>query len=155
MKYKFLSISILLLVLIIYAGCKKDMVDDVYPEIQLINPLNCNLVSIGNPMQIKAIFTDNKELGSFSIDIHHNFDHHNHSTEINTCEMSPVKTPVNPFTYINSFEMEAGLKEKEITLNISFPAGIDTGDYHLMIRLTDREGWQSIKGLSIKLISGN
>nr|WP_244939634.1 DUF4625 domain-containing protein [Arcticibacter tournemirensis] len=31
------------------------------------------------------------------------------------------------------------------------PADADPGDYHFMIKLTDKEGWQTIKGLSIKL----
>jgi hypothetical protein len=33
------------------------------------------------------------------------------------------------------------------------PAGVDDGDYHFMIRLTDEEGWQSIKGISVKLVN--
>lgn len=141
-----------IILLTLSSGCTDKDVDTVYPEIQMIQPLNCDSVSVGGTMLVKALFTDNKELGSYSIEIHNNFDHHNHSTEANTCVMSPNKTPVNPFTYINSFELDAGLKEKEITLNITVPAQIDTGDYHLVLRLTDKEGWQRIKGLSIKLV---
>lgn len=28
---------------------------------------------------------------------------------------------------------------------------IDAGDYHFMIRVTDKEGWQTMKGLSLKI----
>nr|WP_229206214.1 DUF4625 domain-containing protein [Dyadobacter fermentans] len=34
---------------------------------------------------------------------------------------------------------------------IDVPADIDPGDYHFMIRLTDKEGWQTIRGISIKI----
>jgi len=144
---------VLVLLFAVFIGCKDEDIDDIYPEIHLIQPLNCDSVVVGSPMVIKALFTDNMALGSYSVNIHHNFDHHNHSTEMNACILSPPKTPVNPFTYINSFEIEAGLKEKEVTLHIDLPLAVDTGDYHLMLRLTDREGWQSIKGLSVKFIA--
>lgn len=37
--------------------------------------------------------------------------------------------------------------EKEIVV----PASIDTGDYHLLLRLTDKQGWQTVKAVSIKI----
>jgi hypothetical protein len=38
------------------------------------------------------------------------------------------------------------------TGTIDIPEGVDSGDYHLMVRLTDRTGWQAIRGVSIKVI---
>ncbi len=150
---KYNKVLVLVFLFVALTGCKDEDIDDIYPEIQLLQPLNCDSAVVGTPLTIKALFTDNAELGAYSIDIHHNFDHHNHTTEMEQCVLSPQKTAVNPFNYIKSFEIEPGLKEKEVTLHIDLPAAVDTGDYHLMLRLTDREGWQSIKALSIKLIA--
>ena len=36
-------------------------------------------------------------------------------------------------------------------MEIKVPENVDSGDYHFMILLTDEEGWQTIKGLSIKI----
>ena len=39
------------------------------------------------------------------------------------------------------------------TIDIPIPEDIDEGDYHFMIRLTDRAGWQQLKSVSIKVKS--
>lgn len=99
----------------------------------------------------RARLTDNKELGSLSIDIHHNFDHHTHSTEVESCIMDPVKAPVKPLLLLKNFPITPGLTTLDTQEEIIIPADIDAGDYHFLIRLTDKEGWQTIKGLSIKI----
>lgn len=66
--------------------------------------------------------------------------------------MDPVKTPQSPFLLIKSFLIPVGLKTYQTAIEIAVPADVDAGDYHFMIRLTDKEGWQTIKGLSIKII---
>lgn len=99
---------------------------------------------------VRARFTDNAEHGSFSIDKHHNYDHHTHSTEVNDCEMEVIKTAENLFLYIQSFAIPNGLREYEAAFDIEISEDIDSGDYHFMI-LTDSEGWQTIRGISIKI----
>ncbi len=37
-------------------------------------------------------------------------------------------------------------------VDITVPDDIDTGDYHFMVRLTDKSGWQQLKAISIKII---
>jgi len=142
-----------------FSGCKKDgqsAVDSVYPQIDITAqsafPVQCSMIKRGEQFTFIANLTDNQELGSVSVDIHHNFDHHSHSTEVNECGFEPVKTPVKPFLLIGSEPIPKGLKSYQTGLKISVPADVDPGDYHFMIRLTDKEGWQTIKGLSIKII---
>lgn len=153
--YRFLSIAALLT--IVFAGCKKDSnneIDTEYPEIITTTssaPQQCGVFTRGQTYTFKAIFSDNKELGAYSLDIHHNFDHHNHSTEVSQCTFDPKKTAVKPFLFIQDYKIPAGSKRYEATAQINVPADIDPGDYHFMIRLTDKEGWQTIKGLSIKV----
>lgn len=134
---------------------EKPLIDTEYPEIVVTEdsfPLQCSVLERGSTVEFKALFTDNKELGGFSLDIHHNFDHHTHSTEVNDCDSDPIKAAVNPMLFINTYAIPAGLTEYEGTAELEIPEDIDPGDYHFLIRLTDQEGWQTLQGLSIKII---
>lgn len=141
----------------IAGACEKDdpTIDTEYPEISAVAPgtfpLQCSVVKRGEKFTFKSTFSDNTQLGSYSLDIHHNFDHHTHSTEVSDCNTDPVKKPVNPFLLIKSFDIPANQQRFEASQQIDVPADIDPGDYHFMIRLTDKEGWQTIRGLSIKI----
>jgi len=118
-------------------------------------PMNCDTLYFGEDFTVKMLLKDNVELGSYSIDIHNNFDHHSHSTEVTSCEMWPVKTPVNPFVFIADFDVTEGSSDFKTSETINIPAGngaFDEGDYHFFISLTDKEGWSTQKGLSIKIL---
>lgn len=137
-------------------GCEKDDIDQTPPTIDsgyASFPVQCSEIERGTQFVFKARFTDDKELGSFGLDIHHNFDHHNHSTEAGVCDFDPVKDPVKPFLFLKNYTIPDGLKSYEAVVTIDVPEDIDTGDYHLMIKVTDLAGWQTLKGLSIKIIS--
>jgi hypothetical protein len=142
------------------AGCSRDDTDELKPEINLdfenAFPQNCDTLWLGETFTFKARFSDNVELGSFSMEIHENFDHHAHSTEVVNCELAPVKIPVNPFHFIRDWPIPEGTTTYETDVQISIPGGnskgiFDEGDYHLFISLTDREGWSAQKGLSVKI----
>lgn len=139
------------------AACSKDAdtVDMEAPEIDLkythTFPVQCGVVSRGEVFVFKARFTDNVALGSFGVDIHNNFNQHSHSTEVQACEMEDEKEAVNPFSYIRSFDIAENPIHYEAEVEIHVPSDVDPGDYHLMIRVTDREGWQTMRGLSIKV----
>lgn len=154
------KISFLLgvLALAFISSCSSDnaAIDTEYPVIDITGtgsfPIQCSTIERGKTFTFKATFNDNVELGSYSLDIHHNFDHHTHSTEVTTCETEAVKKPVNPMLFINNYTIPNGVKSYEATAQITIPADVDPGDYHFMIRLTDKEGWQTLKGLSIKIL---
>ncbi|UTN02636.1 DUF4625 domain-containing protein [Flavobacterium bizetiae] len=152
------SLIALLISLLALASCSSDNneIDTEYPVIDISAsnafPIQCSEITRGQKITFRAKFTDNAALGSYSLDIHHNFDHHTHSTEVNNCVADPIKKPVNPMLYINSVTIPNGEKSYEAVQEITIPTDIDPGDYHFMIRLTDKEGWQTIKGLSIKIL---
>ncbi|MNK62321.1 hypothetical protein D3C87_814950 [compost metagenome] len=142
--------------LLCFSACKKESeaIDTEYPVIDVSGtafPQQCSVIKRGEKFVFKAKLSDNAELGSVSIDIHHNFDHHNHSTEVNECNLGAVKQPVKPFLLIKDFPLSAGQKTHEIAQEVTVPADVDAGDYHFLIRLTDKAGWQTLKGLSIKI----
>lgn len=142
----------------LFTACSSDndVIDKEYPVIDISStnafPIQCSQVTRGQKFTFRASFSDNAALGSYSLDIHHNFDHHTHSTEVSDCETDPIKKPVKPMLYINSVTIPDGLKNYEAVQEIAIPEDIDPGDYHFMIRLTDKEGWQTLKGLSIKIL---
>ncbi|WP_125719047.1 DUF4625 domain-containing protein [Flavobacterium ustbae] len=147
-----------ILALAFISSCSSDNaeIDTEYPVVDISGsnafPIQCSTIERGKTFTFKASFNDNVALGSYSLDIHHNFDHHTHSTEVESCEMEAVKKPVKPMLFINNYTIPDGVKNYEATAQISIPADVDPGDYHFMIRLTDKEGWQTLKGLSIKIL---
>jgi hypothetical protein len=153
-------LSFLLILLVIFNSCNKDEIDKEKPVIDLsiqgAFPVNCDTLYFGESFTVKMRFSDNVELGSFSIDIHQNFDHHSHSTEVTECTLDPVKTPVNPFVFIQDYDIPAGLSEYVTDVTISVPSACcglyDEGDYHFFISMTDHEGWSTQKGLSVKIL---
>ena len=138
-------------------SCSKDAetVDTEYPVIDAnfagTFPQQCGTVLRGETFVFQAKFSDNVALGAFSLDVHDNFDHHSHSTEVEACDMGPVKTPENPFGYIKSFDIPGAPGTYEAQVEINVPADVDPGDYHFLIRVTDQKGWQTLRGLSIKI----
>lgn len=157
----FKIISGLLFLLFVFTTCSKDEIDDQKPEIDLSAsdafPMNCDTLYFGELFKFKALFTDNAELGSFSIDIHNNFDHHSHTTEVTACNLDDIKNPVNPYVFIEDYDIPEGQDVYETSLEITIPNGnsngeFDKGDYHFFISLVDKEGWSSQKGLSIKIL---
>lgn len=156
-----LKILFTILLTAFFINCHNDEIDREKPVIDLqspdASPGQCDTLYFGDTFYFRSLFRDNAELGSFSIDIHHNFDHHSHSTEIKECQLSPVKTPVNPFSFIEDYPIPAGLNEYHPNLSIVLPVGntkgiFDSGDYHFTVNLTDKEGWSTFKGLSIKIL---
>lgn len=148
--------------IVAFNSCEKDEdIDNQKPVIDLsiqdAFPVSCDTLYFGETFVLKVKFTDNVQLGSYSIDIHNNFDHHSHSTEVTECNLDPIKEPVNPFTLIQDYDIPAGQQEYETNLSITIPlsnstGSFDEGDYHFFISLTDKEGWSAQKGLSIKLV---
>lgn len=143
---------------VLAGACKKDNVQEIDTEYPVVDintassfPVQCSHVNRGEKFTFRARLNDNTVLGSVSLDIHHNFDHHAHSTEVESCGLDPVKTPLKPFLLIQSYPIPENLKTYDMQQEINVPADIDPGDYHFMIRLTDKAGWQTIKRLSIKI----
>jgi hypothetical protein len=120
-------------------------------------PSFCDTIYFGETFNLRAFFSDNAELGAYSIDMHNNFDHHSHGHKIQECDLWPVKQAVNPFVYREDFTIPSGQKEYEAYVPISIPSqndkgAFDEGDYHFQIYLTDKGGWSTPLGLSVKML---
>jgi hypothetical protein len=87
MKTNLKQISLLLLSLCAFPSCGGNDDDDRDLEYPVISaqgitpsPVNGQVVERGGILSVKYVFTDNAELGAFNIEVHHDFDHHTHST---------------------------------------------------------------------------
>jgi hypothetical protein len=157
---KSLQYLIIALLALAVFSCTDGEIDEEQPQIDISYieafPANCDTLYFGESFTFKSRFTDNVELGSFSIEIHHNFDHHSHSTEVSDCGLSPEQTAINPFRHIEEFEISPGESEYIAEINMNLPKGnnsgnFDEGNYHFVIRLSDREGWSDMRGVGVRI----
>ncbi len=145
-----------------FFSCKKDVHDAENPVIHLDStetfPTNCDTLYYGETYAIKMQFSDNLELGSFNIDIHHNFNHHSHENEPSFCDVDSMKPPAHPFIYLNTIQIPQGLTVFNTNIFIWFPeidccgTLYDEGDYHFVVTLTDKKGLTSQKTIQIKIL---
>ncbi|WP_147678686.1 DUF4625 domain-containing protein [Algibacter pacificus] len=158
MKYILKYIFIVSIILLTTACSSDDSVekDKEKPTINVNYvsgfPQGCASLAKGETYNFRAMVTDNSALAAYSIDIHHNFDHHTHDDQITECQLSATKTPVKPFIFIENYTIEAGLTRYEINIPITIPNNIDAGDYHCSYSVTDETGWQSRTSVDIKIV---
>lgn len=154
--------TLLTIVSIFATACSEDDTDTEKPSIDLTItdafPVSCDTLYFDEPFTVKALLTDNVELGSYNIDIHHNFDQHNHSTGgFEQCTYDAVKTAVNPYIFIQDYDIPTAsaefITEVPMTLPSSNANGLyDEGDYHFQLTVIDAEGWSTLLGLNVKLL---
>jgi len=152
MNIKFHLIPVVLFILII--SCKEnEELDNTKPELMVIKPAQCAYVDMADSiLEFEADVSDDVELKSYKIDIHNNFDHHTHGTDNTPCDFSPDKPPVNPWLYNSTWDL-SGQKTSHINhQEILIPLDVDTGDYHMMVYVTDKSGNQSWKAIGFKLV---
>lgn len=152
LSYLFLCCFFLILV-----SCSEQTVIDEEKPTITVNysggfPSACENLSRGQNYVIKALVSDNLALASYSIEIHHNFDHHTHDDQAGDCTVDPLKASVNPFTFSTSNAIDGERTEFEINQSIAIPETVDVGDYHLALSVTDITGWQARTSVDIKIV---
>ena len=131
---------------------QKDMQQPVISDQGITaNPIDCQQYHRGDMIPFHYVMTDNEELGNYNIEIHNNFDHHTHSTTSVECPIDAQKQPQSPWVYNSDHTIPAGQRQYDARVDITIPADIDPGDYHFMVRLTDRAGWQQLHAVAIKI----
>ena len=147
----------MLLLVVGFTSCqsKEDEIDTQPPVIDMAFadafPQQCEVLQRGETYSIVALFTDNSRLGSYSLDIHHNFDHHTHDDQGTQCELDAVKSAINPMILMENRPVEGGPRSFEIEISVAIPLVVDPGDYHCAFSVTDRNGWQGRTSVDIKI----
>ncbi|TRZ42864.1 DUF4625 domain-containing protein [Robertkochia solimangrovi] len=155
-RIQYFIVSIIGMMLLACSGDDSVIKDEEKPTISLNYidgfPQTCSVLKRGSSYDFRALVTDNFELASYSIDIHHNFDHHTHDDQGVNCELEAVKTAVNPLIYMENYMIEGGVDEYEIIVTVEIPEDVDTGDYHCQYSVTDKTGWQGRTSIDIKIV---
>ncbi|MAU15075.1 MAG: hypothetical protein CMH46_05990 [Muricauda sp.] len=147
------------LILVSIASCSSSDDTDIDEEKPTISvnysdgfPQACEVLQRGQTYTFKAQATDNVALAAYSLDIHHNFDHHTHDDQGAQCELDDIKTADNPLIYMKNFTITEGGTSYEINISITIPEDVDVGDYHCSYSVTDATGWQGRTSVDIKII---
>ena len=159
---KFLTICTAALCIGCIVSCNKDddKKDTEKPAFDNTNstPKDGDKFAPGDTIYFHQSFTDNEELGSFNIEIHNNFDHHSHSTEsISKHGDHEHGEAEDAWVFNQDYEIPSGKKNYTADFKILIPKTtadgdpIAEGDYHFMIRVTDKAGWQEIKAVEIEV----
>lgn len=166
---KTLSLALILgALVIILVACENKNKDVTPPQIDQATflPADCDIYYLGDTMLVHFVCSDDSELGNYNIEIHSNFDHHTHGTSGVDCEDDEHddaehehegdaehehEAVEGAWVYNHDFSIDRGKTSETIDLKIAVPADVAEGDYHFMLRLTDRAGWQTIKAVAIHL----
>ena len=137
-------------------SCTKTEIDEEKPTITVNYaggfPQTCENLGLGQSYTIKAKVADNLELASYSIEMHHNFDHHTHDDQAGECILEEQKSPTNPFVFSTNGRIPQGSTNYELDIDLIIPDGADTGDYHLALSITDVTGWQARTSVDVKIV---
>jgi|GEM_PF-661317 len=146
----FTLLSILPLLLV---QCKKDSNNEGnFPDIVITSPTNCDTIYTGDFLNFEATFSGATALSAYAIDIHNDFDQHIHQgTDLN-CKPSAKKNVSNPFIYLQLYEIPANSLSYQTSVLINIPESIDTGDYHVNVRLANELGYQTNSNVTIKIL---
>ncbi len=149
--------SLLLCALCACSSSENDAMKDMtYPVISEegveASPLECQVYHRGEVIPFTYRLTDDTELGAYNIEIHHNFDHHTHSTSATECPMDEPKQAYHAWVFNQDYTIPPSQSNYIAHLDIPIPEDIDSGDYHFMLRVTDRAGWQQLHSVAIKIV---
>lgn len=157
-KQLFMSI-IFALFFIAFMACRNSQKDLTPPVISIndFQPANCDIYYQEDTITVHFVCSDDTELGNFNIEIHSNFDHHTHSTEAEDCEEEHEHEGEEPtgtaWIFNQDFAIPANSQEYTADIKIPVPNDAADGEYHFMLRLTDKAGWQTIKASAIHIES--
>lgn len=127
-KITILSLMILLTG-VLFTACKKNDkdVDTTPPQVNVISPEQEQSWPAGSDLYFSAKFSDNVDLGRYSMDIHEAFDGHGHGKNFAA------------FRYELKNQAITG-KEHYVIMDVSIPEEAIPGKYHLTLYVTDQAG---------------
>lgn len=128
-----------------FYACSEDDADTTKPVIMLDEPEDGDSLRIGESVHFEADFSDDEALGSYLIEIHNNFDGHNHKVSSTRSEETV------PFSLKKSYDL-SNLRNTHVHHHdIVIPENATPGAYHLVVYCTDAAGNQSMVARDIIL----
>lgn len=132
-----LSLALVAMACSFLTSCEKKVQDNQRPKVNLIEPEEGAKLKIGNKhgVHFEMKLTDDVMLASYRIEIHNNFDGHNH-----TASKSLRHGDEKPFFFQKEYSLK-GQREASIHHHdIVIPEGVAEGNYHLMVQVLDAAG---------------
>lgn len=147
-KYiQFFLILSLATIISVFTACDDDGGDTTPPVIELNKPAEGANLMIGSAICFDMELSDNEMLSSYKVEIHNNFDGHEHGRS-----SSRAEDGTTPFQFQKSWSV-AGQKNAKIHHHeINIPENATPGNYHLMVYCTDDAGNESYVARRIVLI---
>lgn len=141
----YLSIVSILAVSALFVSCSDDEKDGdtTKPVINLIEPEEGAMLKPGSTIHFEMDLSDDVMLGSYKVEIHNNFDGHDHT--------KAAADETVAFAFNRSWDV-SGQKNAHIHHHeIEIPANAKEGNYHLMVYCTDAAGNESYVARNIVL----
>lgn len=141
----YLSIVSILAVSALFVSCSDDEKDGdtTKPVINLIEPEEGAMLKPGSTIHFEMDLSDDVMLGSYKVEIHNNFDGHDHT--------KAAADETVAFAFNRSLDV-SGQKNTHIHHHeIEIPANAKEGNYHLMVYCTDAAGNESYVARNIVL----
>ncbi len=116
----------------------ENIVDTEAPVIEVEDPVNGEYFPAGEHVHFEGMITDNEGLATFNVNIHNNFDGHDHGRVAATSE-DPA---LIKWSFDESFEIPGNPKNYEAHLHdeIEIPSETMAGPYHFIVQAIDAEG---------------
>ncbi|NLO69858.1 MAG: DUF4625 domain-containing protein [Porphyromonadaceae bacterium] len=146
-----------LLILFGITSCKKDEIDVEKPVIQIVAPKDHAVLKIGDEhgVRLDMLLTDNEALSSYKINIHGNFEGHNHAPKQRF--KAPAENDSVQFEFTKVWTDISGQKSATIHHHdILIPKEqngkpIKAGPYHFMVYCLDKAGNESYTAVDVIL----
>lgn len=133
------------------ASCSSDdnNVDTVRPNLNLIAPAEGAVLVAGQDVHFDMEVSDNVMLGSYKIDIHNNFDNHNHPSSVSLKAAEPTVDFVFNRVWALDGQKNADIHHHEIII----PANATPGKYHFVVYLLDAAGNETKEARNITIVA--
>lgn len=142
-----LSAIILFVSTSVFTSCDEDG-DTTPPSIHLLAPSNGSKLQIGKDVHFEAELSDDIMLRSYKIEIHNNFDGHDHGS---TYGIESENTGTTAFSFQKSWDLSDQRNKTIHHHEIIIPEDATPGHYHFMIYCTDAAGNESHTACNIVL----
>lgn len=144
-KILFLSI-ISIITSISFTSCSNDNDGDTTPPvINLTAPTEGAVLNIGSDIHFDMELSDNEMLSSYKVEIHNNFDGHNHTKSLK------AEDGTTAFAFQKTWSVTGQKIAKIHHHEIIIPENATPGNYHLMVYCTDAAGNESYVARNIVL----
>lgn len=139
MKTNIYIAAVLFISTLAFFSCDNEDKDTTKPVIDLHEPEEGQVLTIGEDVHFEMDLSDDVMLGSYKINIHNNFDGHGHG-ESRAVAASGAEEERVAFTFDRAYDVSGRITAHVHHHDIVIPANAKPGNYHLMVYCTDAAG---------------